>query len=156
MIKKTSSFCPGGPFHLTLHAPCPRSVLPGDWLALLSSTHDGVLRRQRATCQAVAVLPNGIHAVWDLPQAQLRPATRLINLKSVFLEALKLSCGGAIIEADLRKMTVKVHPIRRAADISRHVDDCHFAPVRYGWACYPAEWSHTTARCGAASDMILM
>ncbi|PVA11830.1 hypothetical protein DC366_02480 [Pelagivirga sediminicola] len=95
-------------------------------------------------------MPDRIDAIWTSADgAALRERQR--SLEAAFTAELK------VLEAlDPRcKTKLRARHIRGKADLQRHVDTCHFAPVRHGWTREPEDWPHSTIHHMAPSDMIL-
>jgi putative transposase len=97
---------------------------------------------------ALAVLPEHLHAVWTLPPNDYDYAGRWRLIKSRFTHALakadvRLS-RNAKGEYDVWQRRFWEHTIRDEVDLRRHVDYVHFNPVRHGWVQQVKEWPYST------------
>ncbi len=121
--------------------------------------HIGALRESMASVKAthpfslvaMVVLPDHLHAIWRLPEADANYAMRWALLKSGFSrripkgESISASRTGKR-ERGLWQRRYWEHQIRDENDLARHVDYIHFNPVKHGWAARPVDWPHSTLR----------
>ncbi|HEY9039760.1 MAG TPA: hypothetical protein VIN05_12560 [Roseovarius sp.] len=114
-----------------------------------------MLRARAAECHAATILPNGLQAVWTLPYTARSFATLLSDLQKAFAGALPATPANVANIDHRSKVSLKGRRIRRHANLGRYVDNCHFAPVRYGWVNHPEQWPHSSLRQQADSEMIL-
>jgi len=160
MNKNRHSYLAGGTYFFTacLKDRDGRSVAEG--IDVLRGVYASVVQDHPVTCHAMVVLPDHIHAVWTLPPRDTDVTTWWKSIKSAFSSRLaamphrndsKRRWG----QADVRHCQFWVHAIRNDADFQRHVDYCHFDPVKHGLVRRPEDWAFSTVHLAPSSDMIL-
>ena len=129
-------------------------------------------RRERPfRVEAVVILPDHLHAVLTLPEGDSDFPTRWRLIKARFSHALPPAerigaSRGAKRERGIWQRRYWEHMIRDGADFRRHVEYCHFNPVKHGlvarvrdwpWSsfhryvrngAYPVDWAGNCARRG--------
>ncbi|WP_162497356.1 hypothetical protein [Roseovarius dicentrarchi] len=149
MINIQTPRCGSVTVHLTLRARCPRRLHRHLWMAALWAAQCDVSLKHGAICHAATALPDRVIAVWTLPQQHLRPDFG--QFEGDFAASIHASDN----IGDIERIALKLRPIRHKSHILRYVDDCHFAPVRYGWAKTPDDWPLSTFDKARSSEMIL-
>ncbi len=98
---------------------------------------------------AIVLLPNHLHAVWNLPPGDSDFSTRWRRVKEEFTTSY-LAGGGT--EGPRSTSQVKrgergvwqrrffEHTIFDEADLENHVNYLHYNPVKHGYASSPVEW----------------
>ena len=98
---------------------------------------------------AICVLPDHLHAIWQLPHDDADFALRWRVIKSGFSRHFT---------ADLRRSASKIrrrekgiwqrryweHQIRDAIDLQRHIDYIHYNPVKHGHAEQVRNWQFSS------------
>ncbi|MFO1341613.1 MAG: transposase [Burkholderiales bacterium] len=111
------------------------------------------LRQTRADhpfeIDAIVVLPEHLHTIWQLPPHDSDFSTRWRLIKSRFAQAIK--AGEHISESRLKKGERGIwqrrfweHLIRDDMDYARHVDYIHYNPVKHGHCARAADWQHSS------------
>jgi putative transposase len=147
------SYSPGRFFLLSLHAPCIKGANLAARVRQMEQAHNTALLAHSARCHAVAVMPNRIDAVWALPDVDMTHSARLRAIEKAFGDFLNAHSPDHA--EGLGRWRLRIRAIKRPTDVARHVDGCHFAPVRHGWAHRPEDWVHSTIHIMAPSAMIL-
>lgn len=86
---------------------------------------------------AIVILPDHLHTVWTLPTGDADYSGRWRAIKSRFTHAFRAS--GAILTADRRgeyrlwQRRFWEHTIRDERDYVRHIDYCHWNPIKHGY-----------------------
>jgi putative transposase len=141
---------PGGTFFFTV-VTARRSPLFADDRA--RSILGECLRDERISrpfvVEAIVLLPDHLHAMWTLPEADTDFSTRWSWIKAQFTRRW-LSGGGresAVLPGQARKRQRGVwqarfheHTVRDEDDFLRLADYIHFNPVKHGLAAHPGEW----------------
>jgi putative transposase len=87
----------------------------------------------------ICILPDHIHALWELPEHDRDFSVRWNLIKGGFargIDARARSPSKAMKrEKGIRQRRYGEHAIRDDADLERHVDCIHFDPVKHGHAC---------------------
>ena len=98
---------------------------------------------------AICVLPDHLHAIWELPDGDANFSLRWSLIKSGFSRGLALEAAPspsklARRERGLWQRRYWEHAIRDDRDLERHVDYIHFNPVKHGYVSRVADWPHST------------
>ena len=100
---------------------------------------------------AIVVLPEHLHTIWQLPPNDHDFSTRWRLIKSRFSQAI--GRGEPISESRLKKGERGIwqrrfweHVIRDDEDFARHVDYIHYNPVKHGHCARAADWPHSSFR----------
>ena len=97
----------------------------------------------------MAVMPEHLHAIWQLPEGDSAYSTRWALIKAAFSRALLPSEQISLSRHLKRERGVWQrryweHCIRDADDLSRHIDYIHFNPVKHGYAKRPIDWPYSS------------
>ncbi len=98
---------------------------------------------------AICVLPDHLHAIWELPDGDSNFALRWSLIKSGFSRGLAAGATPtasnlARRERGLWQRRYWEHAIRDDRDLERHVDYIHFNPVKHGHVTKVADWPFST------------
>ncbi|WKZ31880.1 MAG: transposase [Thermodesulfobacteriota bacterium] len=113
------------------------------------------VRRDRPfELKAWVVLPDHIHAIWELPDGDSDFSTRWALIKKGFTKKVSGSLKTPHPDSSRikrREGTVWQrrfweHKIRDDADLSAHVEYIHYNPVKHGLASAPREWVYSSFR----------
>jgi len=118
---------------------------------LVERVHDlreavrGVRKAHPFGIVAWVVLPDHLHAVWRLPQADSDYSMRWALIKARF--SRRIPKGERIHGSRRRKGERGIwqrryweHLIRNDVDLQRHVDYAHYNPVKHGYVRRAVEW----------------
>jgi putative transposase len=97
---------------------------------------------------AVVILPDHIHIVMTLPEADADYPTRLSLIKRRFTDAV-VKLGAPVArrrngEIGLWQRRFWEHTIRDEGDRERHVDYVHFNPVKHGLVSRVCDWPYSS------------
>lgn len=98
---------------------------------------------------AIVVLPEHLHAIWQLPPEDHDFSMRWRLIKSRFSQAIQ---ADEVISESRRKKGERgiwqrrfwEHVIRYDEDYARHVDYIHYNPVKHGHCQYAIDWPHSS------------
>jgi putative transposase len=145
------NFVPGGSFFFTVNLADRRSRLLTERVGLLREAFRYVRARHSFTLDAIAVLPDHLHAIWTLPPGDADYATRWRLVKTFFSRGI--DAGERISISRERKNERGVwqrryweHTLRSEFDFERHCDYIHFNPVKHGHGRAAVEWPHSSFR----------
>jgi putative transposase len=121
-------------------------------VTLLQRAIADVRARRPFVIEAEVVLPNHIHALWTLPEADNDYPTRWRLIKEAFTRGYAQSRALPEPNASRRTKGEQAvwqrryweHLIRDDEDFGRHVEYIHYNPVRHGLAAAPCLWAHST------------
>jgi putative transposase len=135
----------GGAFFFTLALALRGSDLLVRHIAQLRHAYAEVEKRHPFETVAVCILPDHIHALWQLPDGDADYASRWSLFKSGFsrvLPAAKTRSPSKIAkrEKGIWQRRYWEHAIRDDADLGRHVDYIHYNPVKHGLVTRVADW----------------
>lgn len=98
---------------------------------------------------AIAVLPDHLHCVWRLPQADADNVRRWAQIKGCFSRRLPVQDARPSTRIKRRERGVWQrryweHLIRDEDDLRHHVDYVHINPVKHGHAARAIDWPHSS------------
>ncbi|MDD5370545.1 MAG: transposase, partial [Anaerolineaceae bacterium] len=100
---------------------------------------------------AAVILPDHLHMIWTLPEADIDYPTRWRLIKSHFSRHWtgdpreKLSPSRAAKgERAIWQRRYWEHSIQNDDDLRRHLDYIHYNPVKHGLVHSPGEWKHSS------------
>lgn len=139
------NFVPGGSYFFTVNAAERRSRLLIDNIGLLRRAFRDARRRHPFTLDAIAVLPDHLHAIWSLPEGDSDFAVRWQLVKSAFSRGVP---RGEPISASRRRKRERgiwqrrywEHTLRDEDDFARHVDYILFNAVKHGHVRRVRDW----------------
>jgi len=149
MSRYRRSQIPGGTYFFTVTLADRRSQLLVDRIDRLREALQSVRVRHPFKTIAVCVLPDHIHAVWRLPEADAGYGARWGLIKRLFSSGLPAS--QSLTTSKLAKREKGIwqrrfweHQIRDDADLQKHVDYVHFNPVKHGLVRQVRDWPHSS------------
>ena len=98
---------------------------------------------------AVVIMPDHLHCIWQLPEGDADFSTRWRLIKSHFSRSIKTEED--ISKSRLRKNERGIwqrrfweHVIRDDKDYARHVDYIHHNPVKHGYVDFVKDWKYSS------------
>lgn len=142
---------PGGTYFFTVALEARGSTTLVDRIDALRDAYAHGLRERPVRTEAIAILPDHLHAIWTLPEGDADFSTRWRLIKARFTAAVdpggaarpSLSARG---ERGLWQRRFWEHWIRCPADLADHVAWCWTDPVRHGLAARPEAWPWSSTR----------
>jgi REP-associated tyrosine transposase len=139
------NFVLGGSFFFTVNLAERRSRLLVDNIESLRAVFRDVRRRHPFAIDAIAVLPDHLHAIWTLPEGDTDFSTRWSLIKAGFSRGLPK--GERVSRSRCRKRERAIwqrryweHTLRDERDFARHADYIHFNPVKHGHVRRVQDW----------------
>ena len=139
----------GGCYFFTVVLADRQTALLVEHIAVLRQALRRVRQRHPFEIVAMVVLPEHLHAVWQMPPDDTDFALRWSLLKSAFSRALPKD--ERISPSRERKRERGIwqrryweHLIRDDDDLARHVDYIHYNPVKHGLVQRPTDWPHSS------------
>jgi putative transposase len=134
-------------FFTVVLAERPSNVLV-DEIDRLRRVYRTTQQRRPFETVAICVLPDHVHAIWELPKGDSDFSTRWNLIKSGFSRGLdsrpRSASKVAKREKGIWQRRYWEHAIRDDADLERHVDYVHFNPVKHGHVTCVADWPHSS------------
>jgi putative transposase len=98
---------------------------------------------------AICVLPDHLHAIWSLPEADADFPLRWSLIKAGFSRGLPGEMQRSTSKISRRERGIWQRrywelAIRDDADLERHVDYIHFNPVKHGHVSQVCDWPHSS------------
>ena len=138
----------GGTFFFTVTLVDRTSRLLIERIDDLRAAYGEVQRKHSFKMLAICVMPDHIHAIWELPYGDADFSSRWSRIKSGF------SRGQPAAERTARKIAKREkgiwqrrfweHQIRDERDLQRHIDYVHHNPVKHGWVNQVVDWPHSS------------
>jgi putative transposase len=109
----------------------------------------GIKQNHPFIIDAIVILPDHLHTLWQLPENDADYPMRWRLIKSAFSRALPQTEG---ISTSRRKKAERgiwqrrywEHLIRDEIDFKRHVDYIHYNPVKHGYTQSPVDWPYSS------------
>jgi putative transposase len=139
----------GGTYFFTVNLAERSRTLLVDHVEELRESVRVVRQNHPFVALAWVVLPDHMHAVWELPEGDGDCATRWMLIKSGFsrgipkMEWVKESRRKKG-ERGLWQRRFWEHLILDAEDLQRHVDYAHFNPVKHGYVKRASDWPYSS------------
>jgi putative transposase len=140
---------PANTYFFTLRlAPFSDDLLTRN-INILRSAMRYTLSHHPMQIDAMAVLPNTVHALWTLPPGDTDYPNRIGMLKARFSRAMPMPSNRSQKqiqrgEKGIWERRYWEHKITDNADYNRHHDLIHLSPVHGGLCTTPQEWSHSS------------
>ena len=143
---------PGGTFFFTVVTYKRRKLfVHQEPIDLLLKVTDEIRKRHHFVVVALAILPDHIHAIWELPPDDPDYPTRWRLIKTGFTRLLP-AINDPLIPASHKNKNERTiwqrryweHTIRDDRVLDYHIDYIHFNPVHHGLVKYPHEWRYST------------
>jgi len=148
MVLYRRSRAAGGTFFFTVTLRDRSSSLLVERAPLLTRTMRVVRARRPWRTLGLVILPDHLHAVWELPEGDADFSGRWRAIKSGFVRALAREghpvARNAKGECDLWQRRFWEHTIRDAPDLERHIAYLHFNPVKHGYVARVKDWRWST------------
>ena len=142
-------FVPGGTFFFTLVTARRAPLFQRAAARMLLGQAMRDQQQDRPFENAIVLLPDHLHVIWNLPPGDSSYPTRWSAIKSQFTRDW-LAAGGVeqpLFPGQAREGRRGVwqarymeHTIRDEEDLTAHVDYIHYNPVKHGLARCPKDW----------------
>jgi len=135
----------GGLFFFTLALAKRGNDLLVRHIERLRRAYAEVEKRLPFETVAICILPDHIHALWQLPNGDSNYASRWTLIKSGFSRGLPAAKGRSLSKLAKREKGIWQrryweHAIRTDADFERHMDYIHYNPVKHRLVTRVADW----------------
>jgi len=149
MTNYRSNFVSGGSFFFTVNLADRRLHLLTAHVDLLREAFRDVRRHHPFEIDAIVVLPDHLHAVWTLPEADADFAVRWRLIKTIFSRGLPSgeqisSSRAGKAERGIWQRRYWERTLRDEKDFARHVDYTHFNPVKHGHVKRVSDWPYSS------------
>ena len=150
MPRYRRSLVPGGTFFFTVTLADRRSNLLTDHIGRLRASYGRVQCERPFRTLAICVLPDHLHALWELPPDDADFPLRWNLIKSGFSRGLAApatrSSASKIAkrEKGIWQRRYWEHQIRDETDLQRHVDYIHANPMKHGLVSRVGDWPYSS------------
>lgn len=139
----------GGTYFFTVTLEDRSSRLLVDQMDALRAAYGAVARLHPFETVAICILPDHVHAVWRLPEADSDYSSRWQQIKRRFSSLVQADARRSRSlrskrEKGLWQRRFWEHQIRDDEDLARHVDYIHINPVKHGHVQAVAEWPYSS------------
>lgn len=122
-------------------------------IQLLRAAFHQVKQRYPFTIEAIAVLPDHLHALWILPSGDANFSTRWRLIKEYVTRRIDPEYRQPRSASQVSKKEQAVwqrrfweHQIQDERDFEQHFNYIHYNPVKHGYAASPADWQYSSFR----------
>ena len=139
----------GGTYFFTVNLADRKSNLLVERIDDLRDVMKSIKQRHPFQIDAMVVLPDHLHALWTLPQAEADYSKRWMLIKSGFSRRIpknEYRRESRILKGErgLWQRRYWEHLIRDERDYEQHVNYIHFNPVKHGYVANAAAWKHSS------------
>jgi putative transposase len=139
----------GGTFFFTVALANRKSDLLVRHIERLRHAYLAMQQQRPFETIAICILPDHLHALWQLPEGDADFASRWSRFKSGFSRGLPASETRSESKKLKREKGIWQrryweHVIRDDADLERHVDYIHYNPVKHALVTRVADWPHSS------------
>ncbi|KGT76733.1 transposase [Bradyrhizobium japonicum] len=148
MVRYRRNFVPGGAYFFTATLDDRRSSALVDHVTQLRNAFHVTRAERPFTVEAIVILPDHLHVIMTLPEADSDFPGRWRRIKSLFTHRVAAS-GVPVVrnhrgEFTLWQRRFWEHTIRGEADFERCAEYIHFNPVKHRLVASPADWPYSS------------
>lgn len=148
MVKYRRNYIPGGTYFFTLTLRDRKSNYLTQHADKLTAAMRRVNKLHPYKTIALVILPDHLHAIWELPENDANYSLRWRCIKTLFVKNLKKEdiaiINNASGESMLWQRRFWEHTIRNEIDYENHLNYIHYNPVKHGLALKVADWPFST------------
>lgn len=140
---------PGGIYFFTVNLLDRRKSLLIDHIDALRKAFRDTQVERPFKIHAVAIMPEHLHCLWQLPEGDNDNARRWSQIKSEFSRQLPIDELRTITRLKYRERGIWQkrfweHWITDETDFHNHVDYIHRNPVKHGYVKHAQDWPHSS------------
>ena len=139
---------PGATYFFTVRLEDKGSRLLTDHIESLRYAYAKAVQEFPATCHAMVVLPDHLHAVWTEPEGGVWYAERWRRIKTRFAQAIPNR------DTPIWQRRFREHAIRSRDDLNLAIDHCAQNPVRHGLVSAAELWPYSSHSKGRSCDQV--
>jgi putative transposase len=139
----------GAAFFFTVTLADRQTSLLIDHIDVLRQAYQRVARDYPFQTMAICVLPNHLHALWQLPPNDNAYSLRWSLIKRYFSRELPANEQRSLSKIAKREKGIWQrryweHQIRDDDDMQNHINYIHFNPVKHGLVTNAADWFYSS------------
>lgn len=149
----------GATYFFTVTLAQRNTRLLTDNIDLLRSAYQRANSLHPFTTIAICILPDHVHAIWQMPKNDGNYALRWRLIKSQF--SRNFSANEQRSNSKIKRREKGIwqrrfweHQIRDEVDLQRHVDYIHYNPVKHGLVGSVKDWPYSTFHRYAKQGMV--
>jgi putative transposase len=148
MVAYRRNFVAGGTFFFTVTLADRRSSALVEHIDGLRAAFRVTRNERPFAVDAVAILPDHLHAILTLPPDDADFSGRWRRVKGLFTR--HVVGRGLSVERNrkgeyaLWQRRFWEHTVRNETDLARHVDYIHYNPVKHGLVAQVSQWPHSS------------
>ena len=140
---------PGASYFFTVNLAERKKSLLLDYVDDLRHAFKKVKQNHEFSIEAIVILPEHLHTIWQLPENDADFPIRWNLIKGEFSRALpkteRISNSRQKKgERGIWQRRYWEHLIKDDLDFERHVDYIHFNPVKHGYIQSPVDWPYSS------------
>ena len=132
----------GGCFFFTVVLAERHTALLTRRITTLRDAFKEVMQAHPFTIDAIVVLPDHLHCIWQLPEGDSDYSSRWREIKKYVSRRIVANQANAIKEVWQPRFWE--HRLRDEKDFNLHVDYIHYNPVKHGMVTRPVDWQHSS------------
>ena len=149
MSEYRRSQIPGGTYFFTVALADRQSQLLTQHIDLLRQSYARANELHPFKTIAICILPDHIHAIWQLPADDARFDLRWRIIKANFSRHFEVSAERSTSKIHKREKGIWQrryweHLIRDERDLNRHIDYIHANPTKHGHVTWIKDWSYSS------------
>jgi len=149
----------GGTFFFTVTLADRSSNLLTEHIDRIRNSYRVAQTRNPFETIAICILPDHLHAIWQLPEDDANFPLRWNLIKGGFSRTLPSAVARSPSKVVKREKGIWLrryweHAIRNEADLERHVDYIHYNPVKHGLVSRVCDWPHSSFHRYVASGVL--
>lgn len=148
MVRYRRNFVPGGTYFFTVTLADRASSTLTRHVSDLRMAFRLARHERPFTIDAIAILPEHLHAIWTLPPDDADFSGRWRRIKAHFTH--RLVAAGVPVNRHrngdyaLWQRRFWEHTIRNEIDFERHINYVHYNPVKHGLVGRVRDWPHSS------------
>ncbi len=159
MPKYKRNYVKGGTYFFTVVTYKRQKLLQGIAVDLLRQCFKTMIEEKPFILDAIVILPDHLHCIWQLPRDDFDYSTRWKKIKSSFTKQycrIPMASGTGKIKINPTDSMIKKgekgiwqprfweHTIRNKDDYVKHIDYIHYNPVKHGYSKTVSQWQHSS------------
>jgi putative transposase len=143
------AYQPGGSWFFTVNLADRHKTTLVDKVDVLMSVIRRIKRQRPFRLDALVILPDHLHTIWQLPDGDTDFPGRWRAIKGGFSLAIPLTEARTRVqiarsERGIWQRRYWEHLIRNDAEHRAYLDYCYFNPVKHGLVSAVRDWPHST------------
>ena len=139
----------GGTFFFTVALARRDQYLLVEYIDRLRFSYQTVAQTQPFSTIAICVLPDHLHAIWQLPEQDEDFSTRWARIKTGFSRGSPVAPDRSQSKISKREKGIWQrrfweHQIRDEEGLRRHIDYIHYNPIKHGLVTQLRDWPYSS------------